>query len=156
MEQSLDRSARVFLISFISALAVTVLALVALRLMSLSDAVLRDPEKRWALGVLPGDEVIAIKLNRAKQVPPYDVGLFGYSRIMMVGADDLGLPGKRVFNFSIGGSSIRQSIRLLEELHAMGKAPAIAIISVDHAELGMPSIAGGLPWFPFRWIAAAE
>lgn len=144
-----------FLGSFFVVFCVTVAVLLLLRIVSLPTDVLDDQHRRWAMALLPGDEIAALKLWQAEKEPRYDIGLFGNSRILMVGADELGLGNRRVFNFAIGGQSIRQSIRLLEELRARGKAPAIAVVSMDYVELGLPGGLGVSPGPPWRWLEEA-
>ena len=45
------------------------------------------------------------------------------------------MPDDAFFNFSVIGGSFRASVLLLEQLAAAGKAPRLAIISLDHLEL---------------------
>lgn len=154
LEQREFRIGRTFVGSFCATLAAALVALTIVRMAPLPDAAITDPQLRWTLAAMPGDEIMTLKHRHAAASPRYDIGLFGNSRIMMIGADELRLPGKRIFNFAIGGSSIRQSIRLLEQLQASGRAPATAVISMDNVELGLPSISGGLPGLPHRWWTA--
>lgn len=144
-----------FLWSFCCCSGMIIAALLLLRMIALPLIVLDDPQRRWALALLPSDEIAALKLKHAEDEPPYGVGLFGNSRIMMVGAAELGLGNRRVFNFAIGGQSVRQSIRLLDELRARGKLPAIAIVSMDNVELGLPGGLGVSPGPPWRWLDEA-
>ncbi len=154
-QQSRGRQSHLFFWSLFGAFGAAMAALVLLRMLPLPEEVLQDPQRRWILGQLPSDEWVDLKLRHARSNQPYDIGLFGNSRILMVGADELGLNNRRVFNFAIGGQSVRQSIRLLEELHASGKAPAIALISMDHVELGLPGGPGVTPRPPLRWLTGA-
>lgn len=148
------RTAAPFLWAFVVSVAVAIAALLFVRLAPLSTAVLDDGHRRWILDILPSDEIAALKIRHAEMVPAYDVGLFGNSRILMIGARELGLGNRRVFNFAVPGQSIQQSIRLLEELRARGKLPKIALISMDHVELGLQGGAAVYPGPPWRWLQA--
>jgi hypothetical protein len=94
-------------------------------------------EYRHRLDSLPVSQVANIKLAHARTSPAYDIGLFGNSRSMMVSSQDLGFDDLRFFNFSLAGSSFRQSIMFLEILAAHDAAPDISVISLDHLELSM-------------------
>ena len=92
--------------------------------------------------------VYAAKKAHGLLAPRHDVGLFGNSRSLMVAAADVGLTDAAFFNFSVISGSFRASVLLLEELAAAGKAPRLAIISLDHLELqedNNPAIAGIAP-----------
>ena len=80
-------------------------------------------------------ELVAAKLLHARSQPVYDLGLFGNSRSVMVGSSDLRLPEMSFFNFSVPGSSIRNSVVMLEELARHKKLPRLSIISFDNAHL---------------------
>jgi hypothetical protein len=89
--------------------------------------------------------VYAAKKAHGLAAPRHDVGLFGNSRSLTVGAADLGLPDAAFFNFSVIGGSFRASVLLLEQLAAAGRAPRLAIVSLDHLELqedNNPAVAG--------------
>lgn len=92
--------------------------------------------------------VYAAKLAHGLAAPRHDVGLFGNSRSLMVGADDLGLSDATFFNYSVIGGSFRASVLMMEQLAAAGRAPKLAIVSLDHLELqedNNPAIAGIVP-----------
>jgi hypothetical protein len=86
-------------------------------------------------GNLPIDGLLRIKYEHALSNPRYSVGVFGNSRIVMIGHNDVGLQEDEFFNFGIGGTSFLQSVTLLEELAKEGKAPDVSIISLDHPEM---------------------
>jgi hypothetical protein len=65
----------------------------------------------------------------------FDIGLFGNSRSLDIGAEHLNLGSCSYFNFSLSGESIRANVALLEQLAANKKAPRVALISVDNFEL---------------------
>ncbi len=143
--------ARLFIRSFVAVMVALVVLLAMLRLMPLPASIIDDPLRRGMLEVLPSDEVAAIKLRYADRHTRYDIGLFGNSRILMIGSDELKVD-RRMFNFAVPGQSVRQSILLLEALRGLGKAPALAVISMDYVELGLPGGAGVYPGPPARWF----
>tara|TARA_B100000959_G_scaffold278223_1_gene336171 strand:- start:471 stop:1541 length:1071 start_codon:yes stop_codon:yes gene_type:complete len=95
---------------------------------------------------LPTGAMVRAKFNHALNHTPYAIGLFGNSRVIRIGSEELGLPEDEIFNFAVGGTSLLQSVSLLEALAKAGKAPELSIISIDHPELqyfGYPD------WPPF-------
>lgn|GEM_PF-1156273 len=76
---------------------------------------------------------------------PYDIGLFGNSRILSVGRSDLSLEKCSVFNFALSGQSFRSTVELLERLAAQDALPRTAVVSMDHFELQM---ADNPQWIP--------
>ena len=98
-----------------------------------------DDRERSGLSELTSLDVARRKFLHALSGPPYDVGVFGNSRAIMVSTADIALDPGHFFNFSVGGQSLRQSTRMLEDLAAAGKAPQIALISLDHLELNFYS-----------------
>ena len=94
------------------------------------------------------------KLRHAAQTPRYDIGVFGNSRALDVNAADLDLgPHCRFFNFALAGESLRGSAALLERLAADGKAPRLAVVSIDNFELQTYANPMFLPAWP-RWRQA--
>ena len=79
--------------------------------------------------------MVRAKFNHALNHTPYAIGLFGNSRVIRIGSEELGLPEDEIFNFAVGGASFLQSVSLLEALAKAGKAPELSIISIDHPEL---------------------
>ena len=91
-----------------------------------------------------------MKLRHGLTQERFDIGLFGNSRSLDVGSRHLKLGACSYFNFSIAGESLRASAALLEQLAARGRAPRIALVSVDNFELQLYSN----PFFPTtieRW-----
>lgn len=123
-----------FLCSALACLTALLSGLIALRICAVPEAALTQHDRRWIVDILPSDELAPLKFLRAINNPPTDIGLFGSSRILMIGVDDLAMLGHRMFNFALGGQSVRQSVRLLDELYGTGKASAIAVIAMDHVE----------------------
>ena len=94
------------------------------------------------------------KLRHAAQTPRYDIGVFGNSRALDINAADLGSGSRcRFFNFALAGESLRGSAALLEQLAADGKAPRLAVVSVDNFELQTYANPMFLPAWP-RWRQA--
>ncbi|MBT5631872.1 MAG: hypothetical protein HOJ13_04015 [Nitrospina sp.] len=112
-------------------------------------------EKPLFLDSLTTTELAETKLQHGLSNVPYEIGVFGSSRNVNVNSGDLGLPNKSFFNFAVpGGTSIRWSLHILEQLSLTGHAPRAAIIMFDHAELQVY----GNPWLsplPTRWKHAA-
>jgi len=80
--------------------------------------------------------IARMKLRHAMLTPErYDVGLFGNSRVLNVSAQDFEHQGCRVFNFAVGGESLRASAALIEKLIDIKKVPRVIVISADHFEL---------------------
>lgn len=93
--------------------------------------------------------IAKMKLRHAALSPtPYDVGLFGNSRVLNVSADDIDHQACRVFNFAVGGESLRASAALIDDLIAIKKVPRVIVISVDHFELQMYNN----PFFVSAWV----
>lgn len=141
-----------FILTVTVTVAGVVAALLALHSSSLSSAVLREPDRRWILDQLPAGELASVKMRYANETGRFDIGLFGNSRIVMIGADTLNLPGARMFNFGVPGQSIRQSVRLISELRAIDKLPPTVVIGMDHVELGLPGGDGVFPSAVRRWF----
>ena len=96
-----------------------------------------------------------LKVRHVKSQPRFDIGLFGNSRSLNVGIDDLSLSDCKFFNFSVGSESFRFTVANLERFHTMGKAPKLALISIDHFELQHYS--NPISFFaPTRWKMAID
>jgi len=90
------------------------------------------------------------KIEHARHLPRFDVGLFGNSRILMVSARSMGREPDRVFNFGVGGQSFRHSIYMAEQLAAFGKLPKTIIISFDHVALDYAGL-----WIEYHDVASS-
>ncbi len=100
------------------------------------DMFARVPEgTHLDLSKLRFGELFAAKLAHGRAAPRYDIGVFGNSRSLMLGARELGAREGSFFNFSVVGGSPRAGVLLLEQLAKAGKAPRVALFSFDHAEL---------------------
>ncbi|KIL97735.1 hypothetical protein CCC_00796 [Paramagnetospirillum magnetotacticum MS-1] len=95
------------------------------------------------------------KLRHIAENPSVDVMLFGNSRIIAVGTEEIGLPGVTVFNTGSGGTSFRQSVATLERVIATGKPPKVAVLSFDHVSLLYAQGAVDWPPAPARWPLVA-
>jgi hypothetical protein len=117
-----------------------------------------QPDRAQALllaGRVAAPDEAGLKIAHARAVPRYDVGLFGNSRALGVAGGEIGLNGRSFFNFGVSGSSLRQSVVLLEKLAAIGKAPRIAVVSLDHLELQYYSNPA-YPPPPARWAGVLD
>lgn len=112
----------------------------------------RDSVRLSLLSVLPESDVLEIKLAHASANSRYHIGLFGNSRILMVGERDLGAPAGTAFNFGGSGISFATSVRFAERLADAGKLPDIVVVSFDHPELPHPARAIVDPSFAIRWF----
>jgi hypothetical protein len=146
-----SRPDRTFFCAFFAILTVAIALIAVLRLAPLPVALFSEQDRLSVLDRLPADEVAAAKVRYALSQPRFDIGLFGNSRILMVGERELAGADLRIFNFAIGGQSLRQSILLLDHLDRHDKLPRRIVISVDHVELGMPGLDGVFPPAPERW-----
>ncbi|MEK9968858.1 MAG: hypothetical protein VW600_06960 [Ferrovibrio sp.] len=138
-----------FLFAFAISAAFFLLLAMALRLWPLTAKQWDEPERRSVLEALPPDEVTAWKLSYALSAPAFDIGLFGNSRTFGLGRQHL-VTDRSFYNFSVGGMSFRNGIAMLETLAAAGKAPRLAVLAVDYAELGLPGILPVTPAFHIR------
>lgn len=93
------------------------------------------------------------KLNRIAHDPPVDIMLFGNSRILAVGTEEIGLKDSKVFNAGSGGTSFRQSVAALERVVATGRAPRVAVLSFDNVSLLYAQGDADWPPPPLRWSA---
>jgi hypothetical protein len=99
---------------------------------------------RFGLDKLPVTDLATVKFRHALRNKPFDIGLFGSSRSWAIGTSHLGLSEGEFFNFSIPGSSIRQTVLFLEMLDEADKLPRLVLISLDNIQYQMYLN----PWFP--------
>ena len=90
---------------------------------------------RILLDRMAAEDIAELKVWHASQNARYRLGVFGNSRSLDVPAASVNESGKFYFNFSVTGSSIRQSVALLEVLENLDKAPEVAVISLDNFEI---------------------
>ena len=109
-----------------------------------------QPAFRHQLERISANDLASLKMRHALLSDRFKVGIFGDSRAVQIGTSEIGMANGEFFNFSIPGTSIRQSVVLLEHLATAGKVPRIALISFDNAALqyfANPS----WPGIPRRW-----
>jgi len=94
--------------------------------------------RRALLSEMPAEDVLELKLAHATRNTAYQYGLFGNSRIMMVGAQHLRLPDGQVFNFGVSGISFATSVRMIERLAEADRLPGIILLQFDHPEISHP------------------
>jgi hypothetical protein len=91
------------------------------------------------------DRLAAKLYHASSRTGPYDIGIFGNSRSVMLHQGVIPWAnGRSVFNFSVGGTSLHQSVRSIEFLAAHGVLPRTVVVSVDPAELQFVEI----PYWP--------
>ena len=123
-----------FLRTFFLAVALLVAALMAIYRVDLSDPFAEtaaDGQCR-TLDMFTSQDIAEIKHEHAAAHERFDLGLFGSSRVLMVGSSDIESQPSRFFNFAVGGMSLRQSVALLESLAAAKRAPRQALIGFDN------------------------
>ena len=109
---------------------------------------------RSQLDSLPGKDIATIKVNHAKSVERITLGIFGNSRSIQLTAEIM-RSGGTFFNFSVPGSSFRQSIIMLEYLAKVNRLPKVTIVSLDNLNLqyyANPTF----PTAPTRWLQVFE
>ena len=127
--------------SFLAFLCLLAIGTVALRGVPFAENVFKtgNEDGLRRLAGLPIHDLAALKRRHAAAVARYDIGLFGNSRVVQVGAADIGADERRFFNFAVPGTTLRQSVELLDLLVEDGSAPRVAVISVDNAVLHFQS-----------------
>lgn len=108
-----------------------------------------DENRRRNLDSLSVANMVAIKAAHARQSQAYKVGLFGNSRAVEVSHFDIGLPKDVFFNFAVGGTAFPQSVAFLDYLVRVGKAPKLAIISLDNHDI---NFIGSMYWLPLSML----
>lgn len=93
--------------------------------------------RRKVLSLLPAEDAIEVKLAHARQASPYQLGLFGNSRALMVDAASLGR-SDGFFNYAVTGVSFATNVAMLERLEELGKLPSTALISFDNPLIAHP------------------
>jgi hypothetical protein len=123
-----------FLRTFFLAVALLVAGLMAIYRVDLSDpfAETAADGKCRTLDMFTPQDIAEIKYEHAEALERFDLGLFGSSRVLMVGSSDIDSRSSRFFNFAVGGMSLRQSVALLESLAAVKRAPRLVLIGFDN------------------------
>jgi hypothetical protein len=140
---------------FVSVFLVLVTALLVIQGTNLNGDVFarQNPEVLRRISLLPPYDLAAKKIQHAIASPRFDVGVFGSSRVVAVGSAGLDIDGQSFFNFAVPGTSMRQTVNLIEKLEAEGKAPKLSIISFDNLEFGFYGNAE-YPHALWRWTRA--
>lgn len=104
---------------------------------------------------VPVGTVAELKLRRAVAEEPFDVALFGNSRSLAVGSEDLGVRSCRFHNFSLSGQSLRSSVEMVGQLAAADRLPRTVVVSFDNLSL---QFIGNPDWLalPERWAATGR
>jgi len=97
------------------------------------------------LDLFTAQDIAEIKYEHAEAHKRFDLGLFGSSRVLMVGSSDIKSQPSRFFNFAVAGMSLRQSVALLESLAAAKRAPRRALIGFDNMAM---QFYGNAEWPP--------
>lgn len=92
----------------------------------------QNDRKLKALEALPEQDITALKLDHARQVERYDIGLFGNSRSIQAGSDKPIGDSRSFFNFSVPGASFRNSVAMIETLADDGVLPKTVLVSLDN------------------------
>lgn len=122
----------------------------------IEDAFTRLPPGQFlALDPLAVEEIAALKLHHLLARRPMDVLLLGNSRPLPVTASLMGVSADRFFNASLTGESLRSSVLMLERLAEADRAPKLAIVTFDNAELQYYS-QPAWPRLKLRWRAAVQ
>jgi len=142
---------------FISTIILGFIVLVLIEYMSVKKDPFFDNEKlrRNIMPLLAAEDIVEIKINHALNTPRYDIGLFGNSRIISLSKNDIGFPQKRFFNFGVGATSFRTSVRTIERLHELGKLPQVVVISFDNLQVMQPPRPPLYQGFINRWADAS-
>jgi hypothetical protein len=112
-----------------------------------------DPTR---LGCNGREVLLDSKMEQVRRSPAYDLMTFGNSRILSVGAEEMGLAERhRFFSMAAGGTSFRQSVAVLEEVSRSGKAPKVAVLSFDHVAMLYAQLPYDWPPPPARWRMVA-
>ncbi len=130
-------------LKFLAAFAITVMVMCTAVLNSASVYSVRNPyadtgdSLHLEFSDFSATDRLAAKLYYARsRYEPFDIGIFGKSRTVMLHQGVVPwASGKDLFNFSVGGTSLHQSVRSIEFLAAYGVLPRTVVVSVDPAEL---------------------
>jgi len=90
---------------------------------------------RSGLDRLPAKDIATLKVNHARRTGPVDIGVFGNSRSIQISRVNIRRIEDSFFNYSVPGSSFRQSVTILEELADTQRLPRQIVISMDNLNL---------------------
>jgi hypothetical protein len=106
-----------------------------------------NESQRSRLDRLPAKDVATLKFNHTRLTGSVDIGVFGNSRSIQINKSSLSQVDGSFFNYSIPGSSFRQSVTIIEELAEANLLPRQVVISIDNLNLqyyANPSFPGAL------------
>lgn len=86
----------------------------------------------YDLGHLEPGELYRVKLEQARRSPRFEIGVFGNSRSLSLGAADLAVGPGKFFNFSMPTQTILGVHKVLHELQEMDKIPNVLIVFQDN------------------------
>ncbi|MBO6949695.1 MAG: hypothetical protein JJ855_17075 [Rhodospirillales bacterium] len=88
-----------------------------------------------------------MKLRHARNRPAFDVGVFGNSRVLMLGAESMGFKTGRYFNFAIASDSFYGGVLAARTLAENGKLPRTLVFGLDNLNLQRDNN----PSWPYIW-----
>lgn len=88
-----------------------------------------------------------MKMRHALDQPAFDVGVFGNSRVLMLGAESLGLSADRYFNFAVSSDSFYGGVLAADTLAVNGKLPNTLVFGLDNLNLQRDNN----PAWPYIW-----
>lgn len=87
------------------------------------------------LGPITQPAMATIKVRHALTQKSFHIGLFGNSRMLMVGAEALGQSSVDVFNFALSSESLDGSVMMVDNLSTLSRLPKIIVIGLDNLHL---------------------
>ncbi len=74
----------------------------------------------------------ALKLRHVIKHEPYKLGMFGNSRVLMVGNQAMGVSNEQYFNFAISSESFSGSVLLIKQMADQLLLPQHVVVGIDH------------------------
>ena len=131
---------------FVSTIGLLLLAVVGINGLAAWNAERQDRRVQAAAALLqPGQAVIVtrelddrrLQRMRLPTIPRPAVVAFGSSRVMPLGGAALGLAPGRFYNTAVSAASVEDHIAFWQILKRGGRAPDVAIFSIDHWSLAL-------------------
>ncbi len=79
--------------------------------------------------------VAALKLRHASNHAPFELGFFGNSRVLMIGASAIERTPGQFFNFALSSESLSGSVMLVKHLATMNRLPKTIVLGLDNLHL---------------------
>lgn len=76
--------------------------------------------------------VADMKRRHTESHGPFSVGVFGNSRVLMLGSEALALPNTRYFNYALSSESLSGSLILIKDMAQQSRLPKTILIGIDH------------------------